>query len=181
MSIARVDAAIDRFVETVNDARIEPGDTDEIPPSVAAGGVDEFGLLPWKIQPIVDTPWIAEVQSGLPSPLPPSYRSLIARYAFPAFEIDRVFLFANTPEGTTPFELRAKLRDPIAREIMAVRNLVQFGNPRMYDYDPVCFDMSARNRDGEFPIVRVDHEDVLCNRRRWATTKLAASFLELIA
>jgi hypothetical protein len=36
-------------------------------------------------------------------------------------------------------------------------------------------------RARDLPIVQVDHEDVLCNRRRWTITKLAASFLELIA
>jgi hypothetical protein len=43
------------------------------------------------------------------------------------------------------------------------------------------FDRSVRTRNGEFPIVQVAHEHVLCQRRRWAVTRLAESFLELVA
>ena len=60
------------------------------------------------------------------------------------------------------------------------RGFVQFGNPFQYNYDPVCFDVNIRTPDNEFSVVRVDHEDVLCERRNWKVSMVATSFLTLI-
>lgn len=63
---------------------------------------------------------------------------------------------------------------------MATRGLVQFANPFQYNYDAVCFATSVGPRSKEFPIVRVDHEDILLGRSGRKVTMVAEFFLDLI-
>jgi hypothetical protein len=176
----KLDSEIDDFVHAINRGPRDRGDGDEVPPSVAQSGPDEDGELDWQIRPFQRASWIAEMEAIIPAPLPPSYRSLVTRYVFPAFQIPGAFLFANTPEGTTHFELRRRLREPIAEELMATGGLVQFANPFQYNYDPVCFATGVGRRRKEFPIVRVDHEDILLGRSGPKVIMVAESFLDLV-
>jgi len=38
-----------------------------------------------------------------------------------------------------------------------------FGRGPDIDYDPVCFNLKSREKTGEFAIVKLDHEEILCN------------------
>ena len=47
------------------------------------------------------------------------------------------------------------------------------------DYDPVCFEIkSRRNRD--YRIVKIDHEEILCNYRIKVVSEIAPSFRALV-
>jgi len=48
------------------------------------------------------------------------------------------------------------------------------------DYDPVCFDIKSRKKNGECRIVKIDHEEILCNNRVKLVAELAPSFRELV-
>src|ERR1700693_636689 len=48
------------------------------------------------------------------------------------------------------------------------------------DYDPVCFDLSSRNKTGDCRIVKIDHEEILCNNRIRVVAELAKSFQQLV-
>ena len=58
--------------------------------------------------------------------------------------------------------------------------LIQFGNGPVGDHDPVCFDTSKRYKDGDYRIVKLDHEEILCNYRLREVAELAPSFKELV-
>jgi hypothetical protein len=47
-------------------------------------------------------------------------------------------------------------------------------------YDPVCFDYSSRRQGGDCKIVKIDHEEILCNNRIKVVAELAHSFRELM-
>lgn len=172
----KVDALIDRFVDTINRLPREPGDDDEIPPSVR-GRANEWGDFDWQIKPWSGIDWIEPVEEKLGRILPPSYRSLVTRYAFPAFEAGPVQLSGNTPEGVY-FEFRERLfADPKFVEILLPAGYVPFGNPCFYNYDPLCFDTVRERGSGrECPIVRVDHEEVLCFDRIEVVKQVGPSF-----
>jgi hypothetical protein len=56
---------------------------------------------------------------------------------------------------------------------------IQFGKGPAMDYDPVCFDVSSRNnRDNR--IVKIDHEEILCNYRIKVVSEIAPSFRVLV-
>ncbi len=48
------------------------------------------------------------------------------------------------------------------------------------DYDPVCFDLRSRTKDGDYRIVKIDHEEILCNNRLKVVAELAPSFEQLM-
>lgn len=58
--------------------------------------------------------------------------------------------------------------------------LIQFARPLDWNYDPVCFDAGFRAKNREFPIVRIDHEEILCNNRIRVKERLSDSFLALV-
>jgi hypothetical protein len=49
-----------------------------------------------------------------------------------------------------------------------------------FDYDPVCFDLKSRKKNREFSIVKLDHEEILCNERIKVVAELAPTFEQLV-
>ena len=47
-------------------------------------------------------------------------------------------------------------------------------------YDPVCFVTSRRTKDGDCPIVRVDHEGLLSRYRVEIVGEIAPSFRSIV-
>jgi hypothetical protein len=48
------------------------------------------------------------------------------------------------------------------------------------DYDSVCFDTSSRKKNRDCRVVRIDHEEILCNSRIQLVAEVAPSFKELV-
>ncbi len=74
-------------------------------------------------------------------------------------------------------------KDPGLVESLIPGGLIQFGKGPDINYDPVCFDIKNRRKDGDYRIVRVDHvdhEEVLCNSRIRIVAELAPSFRDLV-
>jgi hypothetical protein len=57
---------------------------------------------------------------------------------------------------------------------------IQFGRGPDVNYDPVCFDTRRDPGSRDAPIVQLDHEDILCNRRLRVVAELARSFRALV-
>jgi hypothetical protein len=128
------------------------------------------------IQPISDAPWITELEQKLPRRLPASFRSLVTRYAFPPLQVGELSLFGN--QGTVDVEEMsiAIFQDPIIAAGTLRAGYIQFARPATGSYDPICFDARHTASNREFPIVRLDHEELLCHDRIHVSGKLAASF-----
>ena len=110
--------------------------------------------------------WLDETEAKLPARLPPSFGSLYGRYAFPPFEVAGIWLFGNTPEGLefSSHELRTGIfRDPLISKCLFKHGFIQFARPAASNYDPICFDTSRRFADGEYGVIHLDHESILCN------------------
>ena len=58
---------------------------------------------------------------------------------------------------------------------------IQFGRGPDSDFDPVCFDLKSRKKyNRECKIVKLNHEEILCNNRIKVVSELAASFEQLV-
>lgn len=134
------------------------------------------------IRRVPSAEWFEALESRLPRRLPPSYRSLATRYAFPAFDLGPVHLFANTgaPEEVDELSVRVFL-DPVMSGVLLRNGYVQIGRPVDGSYDPVCFDLNERRGGGESPIVRIDHESALQWERVAVKERIADSFSELLS
>ncbi len=69
-----------------------------------------------------------------------------------------------------------KLKLPRSSQYTPSFRFIQFGRGPDIDYDPVCFDVSSRKRNREMKVVKIGHEDILCNYRVKVVAELAPSF-----
>ena len=58
--------------------------------------------------------------------------------------------------------------------------LLPFARPEDWSYDPVCFDYRRSQRKLEPAVVRIDHEEILCNERIRVVEVLAKGFDALL-
>lgn len=171
-----IDSDIDLFVTKINSSQREPLFPEDVPESLRIGLPDKNGQFMWSIIKANFNQWIPDLEQKLPMRFPPSYDSFISRYIFPAFEFGPVFLFGNTGS-----EIHSELKDKIFRDKAIADQLLpagylQFGNPHEGNYDPVCFDTN----NNQYPIVQIDHEEILCRSRIRVVKVIAPSFLKLI-
>src|SRR5260221_11698377 len=92
-------------------------------------------------RPIVGAPWLDGVERRLGFSLPPSYRSLVERYAFPVLDVGSAELFANEGDESEYDITVALFRDPHMSPWLAARRLLHIGHPYIGDYDPICLDV----------------------------------------
>ena len=154
--MAKVDQLVDQFASKLSASRI-----------VAIRKIDE-------------APWVADLESKLPKRFPRSFGSFIARYSFPAFDLWGISFFGNTGANNENDLEAAIFKDRGLCEVLLSNGYVQIGRPDSGDYDPVCFDPTGPINNREYPIVRIDHEEVLCNFRIKVTDHIAPSFLNLV-
>lgn len=179
----QADESVDRFVERVRTSPREPLFYDEVPDFLRDGApVDAVGYqVPWTI---LSAPgpcaWLEEFEARLPGRLPRSYKSLISRFLFPAFDVGPVRLFANTGAGVQDELVAAVFRDPGIHAPLLAAGFVQFGRPSTGRYDPVCFDLNRRTNGGECPVVQLDHEAALMLGQVRVVAELAPDFLSLV-
>ena len=76
--------------------------------------------------------------------------------------------------------LRQLLYDHILSEALLPAGLIPFARPAGGSYDPVCFNIQKRRGKRDCQVVRVDHEEILCNSRIGRLTEVAPSFYDLV-
>jgi hypothetical protein len=64
--------------------------------------------------------------------------------------------------------------------VLFAHGLIPFAKASGGSYDPVCFDARGRHKSGDTPVVRVDHEEILCNSPLGTTRTIAPSFRDLV-
>jgi len=176
-----IDKIVDAFVGCVNalPRRLLP--EWEVPEALRDGDSDADGWMAWRVRPSPDgSPWVAELETKLPGRFPPSFRSLVTRYLFPALEIGPVEVFANTGTRLTAELADAIFADRFLAEPLLRNGFVQIGRPGSGSYDPIAFDLGRRRGGGECPLVRIDHEVALMQGQVRVIEEVAPSFLALI-
>jgi hypothetical protein len=127
---------------------------------------------------IAEAEWIDILETKLPCRLPGSFRSLVTRYAFASFDIGPLRLFGNTGLNEEDDLNVVIFRDRIMAQVTLKNGYVQFGRRNTGSYDPICFDSRKSAANREFAIVRLDHEQILCNERIKVVEKVADSFFK---
>jgi hypothetical protein len=175
----KVHTLIDTFVNILN----RPGilgklEEDDVPSFLRIGAPDEAGYYHWKIRQHDGSAWIDPLMETLPERFPPSYYSLVSRYAFAVIEMSSIRLFANTGQDSQR-ELSSRLvRDAHLSPFLLQHGFVQIGTDEMIAYDPVCFDTNRGRR--EYPLVHIDHESILCDSRIRIMKEIAPSFVTFV-
>lgn len=174
---------------------MRPGDQALLEAFVAAFSVGEtniYGQENW--QPIAcqtNAKCLESLYADLPGRFPPLYERLVLSYRWPTAELPDVPVEKNTwppspillpnPLGRDLSGLLATIRSDSGHwEELAPNGYVQFARAWGGSYDPVCFDTSRRQSDGDCPVVQIDHKSILCNFHIKVTAELADSFRELV-
>jgi hypothetical protein len=86
----------------------------------------------------------------------------------------------NPPGAGLERFLREMSKDKGLWEALVPAGYLQFGRGPDIDYDPVCFDLSSRKKNRDMRVVKIDHEEILCNYRVKVVAELAPSFFDLL-
>jgi hypothetical protein len=155
--------------------------TDPVAWELSVGERDEYGFKRW--QPIrSDTPRTAleGVYAKLPGRFPRLYERLVLSYRWAEVELESYRLLANPLGQHLNGLVQEMSKDPILWTFLLRAGYIRFGIGPGGDYDPVCFDLSSRKDDGDCRIVKIDHEEILCNERLKVVSELAPTFKSLV-
>lgn len=154
-------------------------ETDPVGWSMATDEPDEYGFKHWR--PIrVETPpeCLEPLYSKLPARFPPLFERLVLSYRWADVDLQLFTLLANPPGPSLEGLLSG--RDRYLWPFLLRSGYIQFAKGPDMDYDPVCFDISSRTKAKDYRIVKIDHEEVLCNDRLKIVRELAPSFEQLV-
>jgi len=113
----------------------------------------------------------------LPARLPMLYERLLLTFMWDDVELPSFLLLANPGlDGL----LTSLLYDRYLAEALLPKGFIPFGRAPGGGYDPICFNTRARAGRRDYPIVQVDHEDILCRGRLTIKEILAPSFRALV-
>jgi hypothetical protein len=178
-----IDRLVDSLVAKINTGRRELELLEDVPVELRIPLVDEFGdeddvSTDWRIVAFNHASRIAGLERRMGQHFPPSFRALICRYSFPAFECGPLMFFSNTGQGLF-WELEDRLfLDAVMSPALLRAGYVQIGNPMFYDYDPMCFEAQPQGLEGK--IVQLDHEEILCHGKIAVVRSIAPSFVHLM-
>jgi hypothetical protein len=153
---------------------------DSIAAQLAVGPKDEYGQRRWRpIKVQTDLTALDPVYAKLPARFPPLYEQLVLSYRWADVDLQKFTLLANPPGDELSGLLQKIMKAKGLWETPIPNGYIQFGKGSDMDYDPVCFDISSRkNRD--YRIVKIDHEEILCNYRIKVVSEIAPSFRALV-
>src|SRR5215216_364719 len=130
---------------------------------------------------IENAPWIVDLEAKLTKRLPSSYFSLVTRYSFSAFDAGALSFFANLGNDSDEELSVVIFKDRFIADATLKAGYIQFARPVDGSYDPICFDINRSSKNREFPIVRLDHEEILCRDRIRVSGRVADSFFRYAA
>jgi hypothetical protein len=148
---------------------------------LAVGESDPYGFKQWQATEI-STPdsCLQKLYAKLPGPFPPLFERLVLSYRWAEVDLHSYRLLANPPGQGLDGLLDQMSRDSGLWDALLPAGYLQFGRGPDIDYDPVCFDLGSKNKVGDCRIVKIDHEEILCNYRVKVISELAPSFEDLV-
>ncbi len=174
--LAQFVTSFDMLDEMEEDPSINP-----ITGALAISQPGESGMVVWRPRKTDPEPALLEfLHSKLPARFPPLFERLLITYRWAEVHLDRYTLMANPPESRFEGFFQEISGDPGLWEALIPAGYLRFGKGPDMDYDPVCFDMNSRGKNREMRVVKIDHEEILCNRRVKVLAELAPSFEALV-
>jgi hypothetical protein len=142
---------------------------------------DEFGQIVWRPLRVDPDPELLEpLYAKLPAKFPPLFERLLLTFRWADVSLDRYSLMANPPGSNLSGFFQEISHDKGLWEELLPGGYLPFGKGPDMDYDPVCFDMNFRKKSREMRVVKIDHEEILCNYRIKVVAELAPSFEALV-
>jgi len=109
---------------------------------------------------VSSAPWIVEIEEAIGWEFPSSFHELYGKFLFESFEVGDVEFFANLDSDEYEDIKQSLFRDAIILKVTLDNGYIHFAKSSDGSYDPICFNTWRRN-DGDYEIVRLDHEAIL--------------------
>jgi len=155
-------------------------ETDPAAWALRLGKPGKFGAHSWRPRAVKTARESLEViYRQLPVRFPALYEGLVLSYRWAEVDLGRFRLLAN-PRGAGLEGLKSEMfRDTGLTELLLPAGLLQFGKGPDVNYDPVCFRVAGTTPE-RAPIVRLDHEYLLCDRKLVIVEELARDCRQLM-
>jgi hypothetical protein len=141
---------------------------------------NDFGFAVWKpIDDHTSREALENLYRTVPGPFPSLYEELVLSFRWYDVDVGPLRLMTSLGPGLRGL-LESITKDRKLFVTLTPAGFVQFGKGPDVDYDPVCFDLSRRRSDGDCPIVKFDHEEILQHGRLVQVSELAPSFRDLV-
>jgi hypothetical protein len=142
---------------------------------------DKWGFARWRpVRTNTKPSLLEQLYAKVPARFPKLFEHLVLSYRWAEVDLGTWRLLANPPGPDLAGLLEQMSKDPAIWGALFPAGYIQFGKgPDLY-YDPVCFDLKSRNKNGDYRIVKIDHEQILCNNRIKLVAELAPSFEHLV-
>ena len=162
--------------EKLEELRAFPN-TNPIAKTFAVSELDEWGQIAWRPRRLeTKADFLDSLYAKLPAKFPPLFERLLLTFRWAEVDLKTYTLLAN-PLGPDLQGFFAEIsRDPGLWKALVPAGYLRFAKGSDMDYDPVCFDMNSRRKGGEMRVVKIDHEEILCNCRIKVVSELAPSF-----
>jgi len=148
---------------------------------LALGQPDEWGRIRWmprRVDP--DAHLLESLYARLPAKFPPLFERLLLTFRWADVSLDMYSLMANPVGQDLNGFFNEISRDRGLWGALIPAGYLRFGKGPQTDYDPVCFDMNSRRKNREMRVVKIDHEEILCNYRVKIVHELAPNFKSLV-
>jgi hypothetical protein len=179
----RQETLLEQFVGTFEKLceMAEYADIYPIVAEFAVGEPDELGQTHWHpLKVSTDDHYLGPLYAKLPARFPLLFERLLLSYRWAEVDLQSYTLLANPPGPDLSRFFEQISKDPGLSESLIPAGYIQFAKGPEYDYDPVCFDIKSRTKNGDCRIVKIDHEEILCNNRVKVVAELAPRFEELV-
>lgn len=142
---------------------------------------NEWGQTHWKPSKVATARELLDpVYDKLPARFPPLFERLVLSYRWAEVDLQLYTLLANPPGPDLSRFFEQISKDPALWAALIPVGFLQFAKGPDMDYDPVCFDIKSRKKSGDCRVVKIDHEEILCNNRIKIVAELAPTFEELV-
>lgn len=153
---------LERFVATFNKLDDLFCFAEDPPPALLETGIDPDD---WR--------YVRWAPARLPSPrtgvdafrragaLPRLFEQLLEQFAWLPVDLECLRLFGNPPSADFTAYANEMFADPVMNHTLLPARYARFALAADVCYDAICFDLN-RMRDGDCPVVRIEHESVLC-------------------
>jgi hypothetical protein len=175
---------LEKFVNSfskLDQMTVRAQESDPVAWELRSGEVAEYGLSRWRpVKSKTNRALLEPLYANLPARFPPLYEELVLSYRWVTVDLELFRLLANPPSPDLNRLAEVITADDGLQESLVPAGYMQFGQGPDIDYDPVSFDIKSHSKNGDYRIVKIDHEEILCNYRVKVVSEGAPSFYELV-
>jgi hypothetical protein len=181
--VAKKDDLVGQFVASfaVLDAMSFLEGLDPIASELRYGEPDKYGRFHWRpLKAATDRAALHPLYAKIPASFPPLFEQLVLSYRWAEVDLQLFRLLPNSPGENLNGLLEEMSKDRVIWQTLLPAGYIQFGRGPDIDYDPICFDVRKRTKGKDCAIVKIDHEQILCNNRVKIVSQLATTFEQLM-